>query len=175
MTWLIKLALGLVALLVYSAVCVWGGYEVAQVRQAKQEAKQEVKAADNTQKLETANQVAAAPVIKEIEVIKWRVKEVVKEVPVVQTIEVPGACPEQPVVKCPAAVTAVDRLLIDAAAHNTDPPAGPGADAAPYPAGPLTASVVTNYGRCNVCISELRGLQDYVARTLADQRLLCPR
>ena len=170
MTIVEKLAIGALVIIIYSVICVFGGYEWSQSRQVKQELKQETKAIENTQKLETANQVAAAPIIKEIEVIKWRVRTVTKEVPIVQTIEVPS-----PTRECPAAITSVDRVLIDSAARNTDPSSTPGADDTSYPAGPLTTSVVTNYGRCNVCITELSGLQDYVRRTLDNQHLLCPK
>lgn len=170
MNTLVEAGVALLLVLLYSVGCAVGGYEFAQSRAAKQEVKLKAKAEVNTQTLATQNAVAAAPIIQTITKIQWLTRTIVKEVPVVQTIEIPA-----PTRECPAAITAADRLLIDAAARGIDPSAGPSTDGTPYPAGALTASVIANYGRCNKYIAELAGLQDYVHRTLEGQKLLCPR
>lgn len=175
MSTLTKIGLEVLAVVLYTVMCAFGGYEYAQTSIAQQQTKQAIKSVAAEQKLETENAVAAAPVVKTITQIQWRTQIITKEVPIIQTIEVPGQCPDQRPVECPAAITAADRVLIDAAARGIDSSAGSSPDGPAYPAGPLTSSVIANYGRCNTCIAQLTGLQNYVARTLAEQKLLCPR
>jgi hypothetical protein len=172
---LVEAGIALLLVTIYSIACMFGGYEFAQSRAAKQQAILEAKAATNTQALATQNAVAAAPIIKYIDRIQTVTRTITKEIPLVQTITLPTLCPEHPAVVCPAAITAADKLLIDSAARGIDPSAGPNADGAAYPAGSLTASVVANYGRCNSYIAQLKGLQDYVHRALEGQKLLCPK
>jgi hypothetical protein len=172
---LIEAGLALLLVAIYSVACMFGGYEFAQSRAAKQQATLEAKATTNTQTLATANAVAAAPIIKYIDRIQTVTRTITKEIPLVQTITLPALCPEHPAVVCPAAITAADRLLIDSAARGIDPSPRPSVDGSPYPAGSLTASVVANYGRCNSYIAQLKGLQDYVHRTIEGQKLLCPK
>jgi hypothetical protein len=131
--------------------------------------KQVAAAEQHSAALEALNATAALATINTVEVIRTKTQTLIKEVPSApQFIQVPG-----PTMVCPAAVTGRDRLLLDAAATGTDPSTGPNADAAPYPAGPLTASVIANYATCRTDQAHLAGLQDYVARTLANQKLLC--
>jgi hypothetical protein len=167
--WLVKLAVYFAFVAVAAGGGVYWGYQYALGQQAKKEIKLETKAAVNTQKLETANAVAAASVIKYITQTVVRTQTITKEVPIVQIIHEPA-----PTQDCPAMLTGADRLLIDAAASNTDPPTGSGTDAAPVPAYAATTSVVANYGACNIAQRRLIGLQDYVARTLK-QGVLCPQ
>jgi hypothetical protein len=165
-----RAAIVLGALLVTALGSAYLGYNYAMGKQARAYVSDEAKAQSNTDALAKANDAAAAPVVAKIEAEKVRTQVIVKEVPVVQVIHEPA-----PVTECPAAITGRDRVLIDAAAAGTDPPAADGVNDPAYPAGPLTGSVVSNYGACRVCAERLRGLQDYVARSLANQELLCPQ
>ena len=146
------------------------GYNYATGQTAKKEAKAEVKAADNAQKIEDQNATSVLPVIKLVKETQWRTKIIVQKIPEIQYVKVPA-----PVTQCPAAITHADGVLIDAAAGNVDPPAGSIPDGAPYPAQDVTSSVIENYGSCNAIAARLSGLQDYVRRTITNTRLLCPQ
>jgi len=166
---LTKIAIGVVVLVLFTLASAFGGYEYAQREFQKDRATAMSQATEHTQQLTTDNAVAAAPIVHEVERIKVVTQTLIQKVPEVQIVHVPVATQD-----CPALLTHADGVLIDAAARGDDPPTGPIPDGPPVSAQAATASVVDNYGTCRADQTKLRGLQDYVQRTLIESKLLCP-
>jgi hypothetical protein len=184
-----KVAVGALVLLICCAASFITGIFVERASNDKAIAKQDTKAVAQTTKIENKNEQNAAKVAAETTAEADTTKNLESKVQHVQIIHVPqiirvpqiihdqamGPAPPAPAtMDCPAAITHADGVLIDAAATGIDNSAtGPEPDGPPIPAQILTSSVIDNYGSCRKEIIKLTGLQQYVT-TVLNAKLLCP-
>jgi len=148
MGWELKLGASLLAIaLIFGAGWQTKSWQVAAAKQ-REGAKAEVRYVERNHNV----YVAGKESIKKVEVVRWRTKEILKEVHVYVPEAVNTAVPN-----------GVVRLL-DAAAANEDPPAPSPSDGAAgqVDLAGLTSNVVDNYGTCNVWREKVIGLQEYI-------------
>lgn len=153
-----ELKAGLVAL---SAGLLFGaGWQTSEWRHGAKEAKADKKAQVVYRDKEVVVYRDAKAVVVRQDVVRWRTKEILKEVNVYVPQAVNAFVPNGAV------------RLHDAAATNQDPPAPSASDAnaSDVDTAAFVSGVVDNYGTCNVMREQVIGLQEYIKAVVPEAR-----